>query len=248
MAYTFWTLVLTAVVVSVPSGARRFDLVNRMRQTIWVGTLGNAQMPAPENGGFELAPGASRSVHVAETWGGRFWGRTGCRFDGGGNGLCETGDCGRKLKCNGAGGVPPVTLAEFTLSGWGGLDYYDVSNVDGFNVPVTIETIDKHGGGDRFKCTRCACTADINGQCPAELRQQAGGRTVGCKSACLQFNTDQYCCRGAHNQPHTCRSKDWPKDYPAFFKRMCPDAYSYAYDDHKSTFTCQGTNYRIIFG
>jgi hypothetical protein len=42
------------------------------------------------------------------------------------------------LQCNGAGGVPPVTLAEITLNGAGGNDFYDVSLVDGFNVPVQV--------------------------------------------------------------------------------------------------------------
>lgn len=42
------------------------------------------------------------------------------------------------MECNGAGGVPPVSLAEITLRGWGGLDYYDISLVDGFNVRVKV--------------------------------------------------------------------------------------------------------------
>ena len=41
------------------------------------------------------------------------WGRTHC--DGG---RCATGDCGHTSQpCQGAGGVPPATLAEFTLNG-----------------------------------------------------------------------------------------------------------------------------------
>jgi hypothetical protein len=42
------------------------------------------------------------------------------------------------LQCNGAGGVPPATLAEITLKGDGGKDFYDISLVDGFNVPVQV--------------------------------------------------------------------------------------------------------------
>jgi hypothetical protein len=45
------------------------------------------------------------------------------------------------LQCNGAGGVPPVTLAEITLNGAGGKDFYDVSLVDGFNVPVQVRKV-----------------------------------------------------------------------------------------------------------
>ena len=34
------------------------------------------------------------------------------------------------VACGGIGGQAPVSLAEFTLGGWQGLDYYDISNVD----------------------------------------------------------------------------------------------------------------------
>jgi len=79
-----------------------------------------------------------RTVSIPDGWGGRFWARTGCNFDGSGQGPCATGDCGNKLECNGAGGVPPVTLAEITLNGDGGKDFYDISLVDGFNVPARV--------------------------------------------------------------------------------------------------------------
>jgi hypothetical protein len=72
------------------------------------------------------------------TKGGRFWVRTACNFAGNGQGHCVTGDCGNKLECNGAGGVRPVTLADITLNGAGGLGFYDVSLVDGFNVPMQV--------------------------------------------------------------------------------------------------------------
>jgi hypothetical protein len=79
-----------------------------------------------------------KSVGVADNWGGRFWARTGCNFNQNGQGHCATGDCGDKLQCRGAGGVPPATLAEVTLKGDRGQDFYDVSLVDGFNVPVQV--------------------------------------------------------------------------------------------------------------
>jgi hypothetical protein len=42
------------------------------------------------------------------------------------------------LKCNGAAGDPPATQVEITLNGDGEKDYYYVSLVDGFNVPVQV--------------------------------------------------------------------------------------------------------------
>jgi hypothetical protein len=38
----------------------------------------------------------------------------------------------------GAGTVPPVTLAELTLSDDGGMGFYYVSLVDGFKVPIEV--------------------------------------------------------------------------------------------------------------
>nr|CAD7415880.1 unnamed protein product [Timema cristinae] len=228
---------------------RTFEIFNNYREVIWVGIMGNNGMVTPNNGGFKLGRGERITVTVPEGWGGRFWGRTGCNFDQNGNGLCETGDCGRGLNCNGAGGVPPVTLVEITLNGFGGIDYYDISLVDGFNVPVSIAPMNSDAGdGGHYSCKEVSCRANVNERCPSELRQSGSGGVVACKSACLAFNTDEYCCRGAHDTPETCRSSDWPVNYPLLFKNACPDAYSYAYDDHKSTFTCSKTNYLVKFG
>ncbi|VEN44686.1 unnamed protein product, partial [Callosobruchus maculatus] len=86
---------------------------------IWVGILGNPGHPALENGGFSLGQGQSKTVRAPDNWAGRFWGRTWCDQ---GSKHCLTGDCGNKLQCAGAGGVPPATLAEVTLKGDAGKD------------------------------------------------------------------------------------------------------------------------------
>nr|VDD56335.1 unnamed protein product [Brassica oleracea] len=79
--------------------------------------------------------------------------------------------------------------------------------------------------------------------CPNELSVPNGGSVVACKSACEAFGTPQYCCTGAFDKPETCP----PTDYSRIFKTACPKAYSYAYDDATSTFTCANANYSIIF-
>ena len=75
------------------------------------------------------------TVSAPDNWAGRFWPRTWCDPN---SKHCLTGDCGNKLQCNGAGGNPPVTLVEITLKGWQGLDYYDISLVDGFNIRAYV--------------------------------------------------------------------------------------------------------------
>jgi hypothetical protein len=98
------------------------------------------------------------------------------------------------------------------------------------------------------------CLVDLNGACPADLRVMATSATTGagsgpagavaCRSACEAFGTPQYCCSGAYGNPSTCK----PSTYSQFFKTACPRAYSYAYDDSTSTFTCAtGTSYAITF-
>ncbi|CAH2067338.1 unnamed protein product [Thlaspi arvense] len=66
---------------------------------------------------------------------------------------------------------------------------------------------------------------------------------AACKSACAAFNKEEYCCSGAHSTPETCS----PTNFSMIFKKACPSAYSYAYDDETSTFTCAGANYSITF-
>ena len=100
------------------------------------------------------------------------------------------------------------------------------------------------GGGSGYSCTTASCTANLNLRCPDDLKFWDGGKVVACKSSSLAFNTDEYCCSGVFNDPNVCRSGPSAE----YFKRNCPRAYSYAYNDGTSLFTCQNTDYNIIFG
>ncbi|RLN04271.1 thaumatin-like protein [Panicum miliaceum] len=217
--------------------ARVFTIVNQCEEVIWP-----AVTPASESfgrgGGFALRPGQSVSFTApAGGWSGRVWARTGCRFDASGNGSCATGACGTALKCGGASGAPPASLAEFTLAS--PADFYDVSLVDGFNLPVAVRPVNGRGGN----CSAAGCDDDLRRTCPPDLAVRAGGRTVACRSACDVFDTDRYCCRGQFGGPGTCR----PTAYSEKFKAACPTAYSYAYDDPSSLFTCSNADYIITF-
>ncbi|XP_030453280.1 thaumatin-like protein 1 [Syzygium oleosum] len=218
------------------SGAT-FTLINRCDFTVWPGVLANAGSAALGSTGFELPPGTSRSFQAPPTWSGRFWGRTGCSFDPStSQGSCATGDCGsNQVECNGAGAAPPATLAEFTVQTGGAQDFYDVSLVDGYNLPMLVDA-----SGGSGACLSTGCVTDLNQQCPAELRDGSG---QACKSACEAFGSPQYCCSGAYGSPDTCQ----PSIYSQMFKAACPRSYSYAYDDRTSTFTCTGANYAITF-
>ncbi|KAG6571029.1 thaumatin-like protein 1 [Cucurbita moschata] len=229
-AFIFASLHLLAI-----CRAATFTFVNRCDFTVWPGILANAGNPTLGTTGFELPKDTSRSFLAPTGWSGRFWGRTTCNFDGSGSGSCVTGDCGSgQVECNGAGAAPPATLAEFTL-GTGGQDFYDVSLVDGYNLPMIVE-----GTGGSGQCASTGCSTDLNRQCPPELRVGEGD---ACKSACEAFGTAEYCCSGAYGSPNSCK----PSVYSEMFKSACPRSYSYAYDDATSTFTCTGADYTITF-
>lgn len=214
-----------------------FLLVNRCDYTVWPGILPNSGSSGLDTTGFELPTGSTRSFQAQPGWSGRFWGRTGCSFDPvTGQGSCATGDCGsNQIECNGAGAEPPATLAEFTIGSDGKQDFYDVSLVDGYNLPMIVEA-----GGGSGACGSTGCVADLNRMCPSELR--AGGGQ-GCRSACEAFGSPEFCCSGEFGTPDKCR----PSAYSEIFKNACPKSYSYAYDDATSTFTCSGADYTITF-
>ncbi|KAJ7541405.1 hypothetical protein O6H91_10G058200 [Diphasiastrum complanatum] len=231
--------VLTALLIN-PHGlasACTFTIVNGCSYQVWPAILPTVGSPMLANGGFALAAGQSSSLTVPFGWSGRMWARTGCQFDSGGQGSCLTGDCGNKLQCNGIGGEPPASLVEITLNGAAGLDFYDVSLVDGFNVPLNLCP-----SGGSGACTVAGCVNNINYNCPAELQLIGNGQVVACKSACLAFNSPQYCCTGAYT------SSCGPTRYSQIFKSACPAAYSYAKDDPSSLYTCKNPYaYTITF-
>jgi len=66
----------------------------------------------------------------------------------------------------------------------------------------------------------------ITSSCIADLHQIAG-----CKSDCALYNTPSACCSDEYNTPLTCKPTNLN------FKRACPEAYSYAFDD-SAVVTC----------
>ncbi|KAI5680713.1 hypothetical protein M9H77_01940 [Catharanthus roseus] len=214
-----------------------FTIHNHCPYTIWPATLTSRGTPAIT--GLELPSQATTTLDVSPDWSGRIWARFVCSNTGTGF-SCKSGDCTTgQILCNGLGGVPPTTLIEFTLSGDGNQDFYDISLVDGFNLPVLVTP-------QSYNCTTISCPVDINNLfCPPELSiYNTDGGVIGCKSACLAFNQPQYCCTGAFGSPDTCK----PTLYSQIFKEHCPQAYTYAYDDKTSLVTCpSGGGYDVTF-
>ncbi|KAK7243869.1 hypothetical protein RIF29_38682 [Crotalaria pallida] len=219
-----------------------FTLVNQCNHTVWPATATNA--PSSSTTGFALESGDSINITGPSTWNGRLWARTLCTTVSTTNTStfsCIAGDCGTgKVECSGNGATPPVTLAEFSLGSTTGRDFFDISLVDGFNVPMLVVP----RGSSRDNCSSTGCPNDVNAVCPEELKVKSvddNKKVVACNGACTVFKTSQYCCTG--NNSTTCK----PTNYSQVFKRACPQAYSYPLDDQTSTFTCSAADYNIIF-
>ncbi|KAH1196694.1 Thaumatin-like protein [Glycine max] len=158
--------------------------------------LSNGGHPSPKHGGFHLGSGEEVVIQVPK------------------------GDCGGLLQCNGIGGIPPATLVEITLgTSQSPLHFYDVSLVDGFNLPASV----KPAGGGGAGCGIAACEVNLNVYCPSSLVVERNGKVVGCKSVCLAAKSDRYFCTGEF--AGRCK----PTVFAHLFKIICPNSYSYAY-------------------
>jgi hypothetical protein len=233
------TIVCSLLLLSFTAVAqtRQFTIKNNCSETVW---LAGAGSPTPvfngSSGGLQMAPGTSVTTTVPVPWvAGRFWGRRNCTFDSSGHGSCATGDCGQ-LQCTHSG-AGTTTLAEFTLTGSAtGSDNYDISLVDAFDFPISIQLDDPSPN----HCVNSACQADLRNFCPADMQNKdAAGNVVGCKSLCGKFSTPNYCCGGPYGVPGSCNNVSWNLNFRAsVVKNRCPSVYGYAYDDASSDFNC----------
>ncbi|KAE8820407.1 Zeamatin [Hordeum vulgare] len=215
-------------VLVITGEAATLRITNQCSYTVWPAVV--------PGGGRQLDPGEAWVLDVpAGNTSGRVWARTACTFHGEGNvSSCQTGDCGGLLACT-AYGRPPSTLGEFAFGGLNAVVSFDISVMDGFNVPMDFLPVPVQGRAGCVKGPRCP--ANITSQCPTELKASGG-----CNSACRVLKQDKYCCTGS--AAHNCSTTN----YSVFFKKMCPDAYSYPKDDPSSTFSCPtGTNYQVVF-
>lgn len=221
-----------------------FYIHNKCTFPIWPATAPNNGQPIIAEGGFYLPPGQTRRVIAPWSWSGRIWARTGCNFatDQTGNWkpACETGDCDGRLACNGLIGTPPATLVQVALQGDKGKpNFYDVSLVDGYNIPVSVTSRVINP-----KCVIQGCLEDLKRVCPAELAVvNREGEVVACKSACFAFDNDMFCCRNQFGSADRCK----PNVYSKIFKQACPCYYSYAFDSPPPLVSCSSSEYVVTF-
>lgn len=121
------------------------------------------QQPAPEDGNYQLQNGnhPSTSIFISNSsydpikdiiWSGNFYPRQLCDA----NGVCQIASCGNSTSgfacALGTGGSPAVaTLAETTLQ-LVNTDYYDISLINGSNVPVTFAPSSNQQAQNSYFC------------------------------------------------------------------------------------------------
>ncbi|KAI4129949.1 MAG: hypothetical protein LQ347_003565 [Umbilicaria vellea] len=301
-------------------------ITNLCAEVIWP-AVGTQHGTGPNSQGFQLKSGESKDQAVSADFQGRVWGRTNCTFnaegtgpsnDGGLNGAgesCKTGDCAGLLDCRVtvrceanyesavdfltlSQGNIPTTLAEFTLAA-AGKTFYDVSLVDGYNLPMAIVSLNNESGiaslmdiPPNLTNPICIATAAqlaergstldqylgsndsyplpleqsvsydfVQSWCPWDLQLSPPTTSANgvypypdgtldrpafnpCYSACGKYNYAHDCCVEPYNSASTCK----PSTYSNMAKKVCPDAYSYAFDDQTSTFIVpSGGGFEVIF-
>ena len=225
--YTSAKLLSVAAVLglAITTSASKIIIKNQCDYDLQLGKLDNGQSHAEFS---QLAQGSSKDFDVGSQWQGRFWGRE---------------SAGSNDDSIPGAGTFQASLAEFTLRGHAGYDFYDISFVDGYNLPISIEPSnpEKEDTNSKYRCGSPTCSKLPT--CPEYLKVYQNGKEVGCKSACSKFNTDEYCCAGDNSTPDKCPPSSYSKDV----KDACPDVYTYAYDDITSTYMCKAEGYTVTF-
>ncbi|KAJ7791815.1 Osmotin thaumatin-like protein [Mycena olivaceomarginata] len=212
------------------AAARTMTVYNACPFTIWPALFTSSGGRPSQPTGWSAASFTKVTFDVPSDWDGRIWGRRNCDFSSNpGPNSCLDGGCNGGLLCdvNNGTGVPPATLAEFNFNG-GGTDFFDVSLVDGYNLPMRID--------NNVGCGIPSCPVDLGPNCPAAQKGpfDASGFPVGCRSACTP----------------TCPSSGVTNYH--YFKDNCPNAYAFAYDEPSGTalWTCptnKNAAYTITF-
>ncbi|MCO5579935.1 hypothetical protein L7F22_033802 [Adiantum nelumboides] len=93
------------------------------------------------------------------------------------------GGCGGQA-CNGG---PPsgVTQFEFTIAGFGGNDYYDVSSIAGYNFAMRV--VPTNSG-----CATVVCRGQDGGSCPSGFYPNGPDATKACGTGTTDY--DVYLC------------------------------------------------------
>ncbi|MBC8071643.1 MAG: hypothetical protein IAG13_25180 [Deltaproteobacteria bacterium] len=224
-------------------GDRCLRFVNACDAPIWIGASGEVEPADAFDGLGMLAPQACVAIGVHAIAGGRAYGRT---------------DCVDQL-CTSDGGAGRGTLVQLALPA-DGIDTYDVSLVDGFNLPMAMAPVgfdprDLPAG----VCRAASCAADLRVACGEGLaRTNDDGDIAWCESICRACGACEACddcsdpaapaCTPCGATASTCCSETRcaSNAYTELWKSLCPDAITYSGEG--TAFTCdRRSDFDIVF-
>lgn len=137
------------------------------------------------------------------------------------------------------------------------VDNYGVSVQSGYNLPITISStaFNNQVNNNAFSCGgpiwNHSITATGTNACPDALQEPSVTNYQVCESACLTFNTNDFCCLnpGACNMKGGCEA-GWPnQNYYNVFASACPNCLITNCDNPNYTCGSKGglTQYTIVF-
>lgn len=187
---------------------RKITVENVCDYTVWPGIYNSDSTVSLNTTGFDLKKGESRVIDAPKSWEGRFW----CKS------LCSTNSV-----------RSPATLVDFSFNKYNGQDLYDVSLVEGYNLPLVVVPVGLRS------CNSTGCVLNLNKTCPSELKVGREHQPVGCMSDCQNQKPFKYYTR----RKITCVSKS-----DEIFKRECPLAN--VDGDATRLFTCSNPHGYVI--
>jgi hypothetical protein len=166
---------LAVIAAADDASCTKLTLHNLCSYPVWPLVTANAGLQSIDGVPTRLdgnGSGLATVAFPAGAWSGRVSARTGC-----------SGECASSfpadLQCQ-TGDAPPVTVAQLSVGGPGGLAAYSVSLVDGFNVPMVVAP---HGFVAGKQCPTLGCVVDLAADCPASARGPGGGCGAGASEA-----------------------------------------------------------------
>ncbi|SHF57745.1 thaumatin family protein [Streptoalloteichus hindustanus] len=191
--------------------------VNRTGEKIWIGSGVNADGSRNLTGLPTLQPGQSATITIPESsaphhWRGKFFARQDCDGAPGSTFRCRVADCGPMPdRCT--HGEQPASLAEFNFARHDPLaPWYNVSYVNAFSLPITIEPRDWSAPPGSPECQSLGCAQNLLPYCPPQnLTRWPDGRPMLCTNP----------------------NRDAPTDYSRALASRCPRAYAWSGHDRE---------------
>lgn len=206
------------------AGERCLRFLNACDQTVWAGASGDTVPAEAFEAGIELAPGDCVAVPFRSVSGGRAWGGTDC--------------VGETCASDGASGRG--TLVQFDVPEEGG-SLYNVSLVDGFNLPIELRPVGPNIDEDGGPCGAARCAVSVELGCPEALRRyDEEGAVAWCESICRACAACEACndcgdlgvdaCSGCADVAEVCCGGMGCQSnaYTQTWESLCPDALTHA--------------------